>query len=217
VTVSIAARQRSGVGSLDPSLRPLRRCVRCGREGRNAFRPMRGTAPGAAWLCAHAEPCHERARLRQRAAAKRAQGRPVQSPISGWSLDERRVLVLSADPESRTALQGLLSDVASADVECLGLDRRSIELLGRREFGMVVVDVRRGDPVAILNGLARRLSRLVWRGVPVVLIRGVQDDGPAIEALAQTATYALARPVEPDVIVSIVNGLATESTSARAG
>lgn len=217
MTLSIASGKRRARNSADATFRPLRRCVRCGREGRNAFRPIRGSTAGAVWLCSHAEPCHERSRLQQRAAAKRAQGRPSQSPISGWSLDDHRVLVLGTDPAARTSLETLLSDVTSADVESLHLDRRSIDLVGRRELGMVVADVRHGDPVALLNGLARRLSRLVWRGIPVVLIHGQSEMSPAIEALVRDATtHVLTRPVEAADLVSVLSRLAVEPAAAPA-
>lgn len=218
MTASVASSARRADRSVDAPDRPIRRCVRCGREGRNAFRPMRRDATTDAWLCTHADPCQERARLQQRAAAKRAQGRPSQSPISGWFLDDRPVLVLGGDAASRAELATLLADITAAEVDCLGLDRRSLDLLGRRELGLVVADVRRGDPIAILNGLARRLARLMWRGVPIVVIHGPGDDGPAVEALVRaSATHTLERPVDTNGLVSIVSGLASEPVSARAG
>lgn len=195
------------VGSVDHALRPLRRCARCGREGRNAYRPVGRDQAAAAWLCTHAEPCLARTRLQQRASAKRAHGRSPQSPISGRSLEDRRVLVVGADQTSRTDLAALVSEV-TPDVECLALDRRTLEVLGNREFGLVVADVRRGDPIAILNGLARRLTRITWHGAAAIVVHGPGDDGPAVEALVTgTNVQALLRPVDMAALFAIVTGL----------
>lgn len=202
----------------DLGLRPLRRCARCGREGRNAYRPMRGAATAELWLCTHAEPCLERTRLLQRASAKRAHGRPPQSPISGWSLEDRRIVVVGGDEASRTALADLVSDATSAEVDCLALDRRGLDMLSRRECGLVIADVRQGDPIAILDGLDRRLSRIAWRGATVLVVHGPGDEGPAVEAIVRAPNViALTRPVRPSALVGIISGLDVESPRAKAG
>lgn len=199
--------------------RAVRHCARCGREGRNAFRPV-GAAVGATmWVCTHEGPCVERTRMLRRAAARAAQGRPPQSPIAGYSWDARRACVIGSDPASRQAITAVLADLGSIDVESLDLTRRSIEMLGRRDFGLIMADVRAGDAIALLGMLARRLAGAGRRGVPIVVAHDPGDGNlPAIAALMREAGGTrLTRPIEPMTLLAKLDELAGASTAGTEG
>ena len=195
-------------------LRAVRRCARCGREGRNAFRPVQMAGGAGLWICSHDGPCTERTRMLRRAASRSAQGRPPQSPIAGFSWDARRACVIGSEPASRRALATALGDLGSIDVECLDLARRTVEMVSARGFGIVVAAVRAGDPVALLGELARRLAGASRRGVAVVVVsRSGDGEMPAIASLVrQTGARRLQHPIDGGsllAMVDILGGLAS--------
>lgn len=189
--------------------RATRRCARCGREGRNAYRRVHADVGGTMWVCTHEEPCIERTRLLRRAAARTVHGRPSQSPIAGFSWDGRRACVIGSDAASRHAIVTALGDLGGIEAEAVDLERRSIELLSCRDFGLVLADVRATDPVALLGELARRLSGVTRRGVPVIIAyAGSDGERPAIEALIrQCGGYRLTHPVDGASLQAMVDNL----------
>lgn len=221
---SPAARRRVSPGAVDSTPNPrraLRRCARCGREGRNAFRPVLADAGATMWVCTHEGPCVERTRMLRRAAARAAHGRPPQSPIAGFSWDARRACVIGSEAASREAIAAALRDLGSIDVECLDLTRRSIELVGSRDFGLIVADVRSGDPVALLGGLARRLAGARRRGVPILVAHGPEDGAlPAIESLVRHVdAERLTRPTDATALLGTLDAVVaadSAGTTARA-
>lgn len=156
------------------------------------------------WVCVHEGPCLERTRMRRRATARTAQGRPAQSPIAGLSWDARRACVIGSEAGSRDAIAAALGDLRGIDVDCEDLARRPIETLTRREFGLIVADVRAGDPVALLGELARRLAGASRRGVPVVVAyEPGEGDRPAIESLIREArAFGVPRPVDANALLA---------------
>ena len=161
------------------------------------------------WVCTHQEPCVERTRLLRRAAARTLQGRPTQSPIAGFSWDGRRACVIGSDPASRHAIVMALGDLGGIEAEGVDLERRSIELLSCRDFGLIVADVRAADPVALLGELARRLSGVTRRGVAVIIACAPSDgERPAIKALIeQCGAYTLLHPMDGAALLAMVEAL----------
>jgi hypothetical protein len=201
--------------------RATRRCARCGREGRNAYRSLHADVGGTLWVCTHEETCVERTRLVRRAAARTVQGRPSQSPIVALPWEARRACVIGSDPASRHAIVTALGDFGGIEAEGLDLKRRSLELLSSRDFGLIVADVRAVDPVAMLGELARRLSGVSRRGVPVIIAYARSDgERPAIEALIRRCgAYRLMRPVDGAALLAMVDaliGLGSTGSSDRA-
>ena len=114
-----------------------------------------------------------------------------------------------------------LSDLGSFEVEELELARRSIERIGSRDFGLIVLDVHAGDPVALLGDLARRLAGASRRGVPVVAVHDeASTQLPAIESLiTRQSGRRLTRPFEPEALLALIGdfgGAAVPGPLARA-
>ena len=144
----------------------------------------------------------------RRAAARAATGRPRQSPIVGFSWDHRRACVIGSEPASREVIASALGHLGSMEVVSLDLTSRSIGALAQRDYGLVIADVRAGDPVALLGGLARRLAGPARRGVPVAVVHA-PDDGasPAIESLVrEVGGHRLMRPIDPKTLLFLLDG-----------
>ena len=144
----------------------------------------------------------------RRAGSKRANGRSDRSPIPGLDLCDKPACIIGSAPESAAILADALTELAAVDVECLDLSQRSLLVLGRREFGLVIADVHRTDPVALLDGLSRRLAGLARRGVPVVVCHPSNEVGPAVEGLvAEAGAHRLRRPVPATALLSLVGNV----------
>lgn len=182
-------------------MRERRRCVRCGRVGFNAFHPV-SAADRRTWACTHVETCGERARLRRRSKARRAGGRPATSSIAPTDLTDRPACVVGSNPASVAQLQKLLTAVAGVDVECLPLTIRSLDIVSRRDFGLVVFDAQTTDSIALLNELTRRLAGLRRRGTAIIVSHDPAASGPSLEQLITKAgASGLARPVSAIAIL----------------
>ena len=141
-----------GGGMAGAGMRERRTCVRCGRVGFNAFQPV-SAADRRTWACTHVDTCVERARLRRRSQARRAGGRPATSSIAPTDLTDRPACVIGSNSASVAQLQKLLTGVAGIEVECLPLTIRSLDIVSRRDFGLVVFDAQATDSIALLNEL----------------------------------------------------------------
>jgi len=137
------------------------------------------------WVCSHAEPCIARMRSRHRSGARRVEGRPPTSPIAPSHLSERAACVVGGDAESVHTLADVLSEFAAVDVDRLDLSRRSLDLLARRDYGLVVIDSHVDDPLAFTNELTRRLALRRRRDCSVVLCHSQGPLTPGLEGLAE--------------------------------
>lgn len=187
------------------SERESRTCIRCGRTGSNAFRPIPGVQGRTDWICSHVDPCVARMRTRHRTDARLSVGRPPTSPIAPAHLSERPTCVVGSDRASVDRLADILVEFAAADVDRLDLSRRSLDQVGRRDYGLIVVDARPGDPVACVNELTRRLAAPRRRDCSVVVCHDPGPLSPAIEHfLHGTRATDVRRPVDPDGFVEAV-------------
>lgn len=182
-------------------MRERRTCVRCGRVGFNAFQPV-FAADRRTWACTHVEPCVERARLRRRSLARRAGGRPATSSIAPTDLTDRPACIIGSNPASVAHLQKLLTGVAGVEVECLPLTIRSLDIVSRRDFGLVVFDAQTTDSIALLNELTRRLAGMQRRGNAVIVCHDPAVKGPSLEQLiAKARASGVPRPVSAMAIL----------------
>lgn len=102
-----------------------------------------------------------------------------------------------------------LGDLGGIEAEGVDLERRSIELLSCRDFGLILADVRAADPIAMLGELARRLGGVTRRGLPVIIAYAPGDRArPAIEALIrQCGAYTLVHPIDGAALLAMVDAL----------
>lgn len=188
-------------GMAGAGMRERRACVRCGRVGFNAFQPV-SAADRRTWACTHVETCVERARLRRRSLARRAGGRPATSSIAPTDLTDRPACVIGSNPASIAQLQKLLTGVAGVEVECLPLAIRSLDIVSRRDFGLIVFDAQATDSIALLNELTRRLAGMQRRGTAIIVCHDPAVRGPSLEQLIDKAgASGLARPVSAAAIL----------------
>lgn len=194
------------MGAPDADHRRSRTCVRCGRSGLNAFRPI-VTDPGrVSWLCVHEEPCVARMRIRHRSVARASAGRPPTSPIAGAHLSERPAAVIGSQRASVDALADLLEELTAAVVDRLDFSRRGLDLVGRRDYGLVVLDAHPDDPVACMNQLARSLSSARRRDCAVVVRHAWDDPRPTLEQLIRlTRAVTVDGPLDADRVMGAVN------------
>lgn len=178
-------------------MRERRVCVRCGRVGFNAFQPV-SAADRRTWACTHVETCVERARLRRRSLARRAGGRPATSSIAPTDLTDRPACIIGSNAGSVAQLEKLLTGVAGVEVECLPLTIRSLDLVSRRDVGLVLFDAQATDSIALLNELTRRLAGMRRRGTAIIVCHDPAVKGPTLEQLINKAgATGLPRPVSP--------------------
>lgn len=188
-----------------PIDRPTRSCIRCGRTGFNAFRPVPAERGWMSWICTHVDPCVARMRTRHRSGSRRSEGRPPTSPIAPAHLSERPACVIGSDPASVDELGGVLVEFAAAEVDRLDLSRRSLDQVSRRDYGLIVVDARPEDPVAFSNELARRLGSARRRDCALVVCHDAGPLSPSLEALVRrTGTEAVLRPIDPQHLMEAV-------------
>jgi hypothetical protein len=177
--------------------RQSRTCIRCGRNGWNAFRPIPTDHGRMGWICSHVDPCVARMRTRHRSGSRLTEGRPPTSPIAPAHLSERPTCVIGSEQESVEALADTIVEFAAADVDRLDPSRRSLDQLSRRDYGLVVIDARPNDPVAFVNDLARRLGSPRRRECALVVCHDPGQLSPALEDLVRrTGARAVLRPVD---------------------
>ena len=187
------------------SARESRTCVRCGRTGTNAFRPIPTDAGAMGWLCTHEEPCIARMRVRHRSGVRQSEGRPPTSPIASPHINERPACVIGSDRASVDTLASALSELAAMEVDQLDCTRRSLEQVSRRDYGLVVVDARDQDPVAFVNELSRRLATKQRHECTVVVCRGSEPASPAIEHLiGRLGARSVERPISGSALMAAV-------------
>jgi hypothetical protein len=185
--------------------RQTRTCIRCGRTGWNAFRPIPTDHGRMDWICTHLDPCVARMRTRHRSGSRRSEGRPPTSPIAPAHLSERPTCVVGSDRASVDALADTIVEFTAADVDRLDPSRRSLDQLSRRDYGLVVIDARPDDPVAFVNELARRLGSSRRRECTLVVCHDPGPLSPALEHLVRrTGARAVPRPVEGERFMDAV-------------
>lgn len=182
-----------------------RTCIRCGRTGFNAFRPIPTDHGPMGWICTHVDPCVARMRTRHRSGSRASAGRPPTSPIAAAHLSERPACVIGSDRSSLDLLSGILGELAAADVDRLDLSRRSLDQVSRRDYGLVVIDARAEDSVAFVNELARRLGSGRRRDRAVVVCCDTTQMTPAVERLIRgTGAQCAVRPLDSRTFMSAV-------------
>lgn len=185
--------------------REVRTCVRCGRTGSSAYRPIPIDDGRMGWICSHVDPCVARMRTRHRSGVRRSEGRPPTSPIASSHLSERAACVIGSDEAAVDALADVLAEFAAVDVDRLDLSRRSLDLIGRRDYGLVVIDNRADDSVAFANELSRRLGMTRRRGCAVVITRDGGPMSPTVEHLARRLDAAcVTRPCDATSFMAAV-------------
>lgn len=190
--------------------REIRTCIRCGRAGLNAFRPIPTDHGRMGWVCTHVDPCVARMRTRHRSGSRASAGRPPTSPIAAAHVSERPACVIGSDRFSVDTLADILAEFAAAEVDRLDPSRRSLDQLSRRDYGLVVIDARADDSVAFVNELARRLATARRRDRAVVVCCNPNLMTPAIERLVGgTGAQCAPRPFDPRSFMGAVRS-ATE-------
>lgn len=122
--------------------------------------------------------------------------------------------VIGSDVEAIEVVAEVLVDYAAIEVDRLVLDLRCLDLVRRRDYGLVIVDAHPTDPIAVLNELGRRLGMARRRGVATVLIHGGGPLSPALELFCATTSAAeLVRPFDVPSLLAAV----AEATGATAG
>ena len=102
-------------------------------------------------------------------------------------------------------LAQVLAEYMATDVDVLALDRRGIERLSRRAYGLIVIDAQAGDPIALVNELDRRLPVLKQRGVPLVVCVSLGHEGPAVEGMVlHTGALRVTRPFDAGTFMQVV-------------
>lgn len=194
-----------------------RTCIRCGRTGSNAFRPIPTDHGQMGWICTHVDPCVARMRTRHRSGSRASAGRPPTSPIAAAHLSERPACVIGSDASSLDLLSGILGELAAADVDRLDLSRRSLDHVSRRDYGLVVIDARADDSVAFVNELARRLGSGRRRDRAVVVCCDTTQMTPAIERLIRgTGAQCAVRPIDSRTFMGAVRSATDGSGLASA-
>lgn len=128
-----------------------------------------------------------------------SEGRPRTSPIAPAHLSERPACVIGADDESVDALAGTLVEFTAAEVDRLNLSRRSLELVSRRDYALIVIDARADDSVAFMNELSRRLASARRRDSAIVVCHDAGPLTPALEhLLGRTGAEGVLRPLDAD-------------------
>jgi hypothetical protein len=185
--------------------RQSRTCIRCGRTGANAYRPIPTDHGRMGWICTHVDPCVARMRTRHRSGSRASEGRPPTSPIAPAHLSERPSCVVGSDRRSVDELADVLVEFAAAEVDRLDLTRRSLDLVSRRDYGLVIVDSQPGDSVAFVNELQRRLASPRHRECAVIVCHEPGPMSPALEHLVKrTAAEAVLRPFDANRFMETV-------------
>jgi hypothetical protein len=157
------------------------------------------------WLCTHEETCVTRMRHRHRNG-----GRSVQDGdglLAGFDAGERPICVIGSDRRAVDELAAMLEALSAADVERLDLSPRSLMRLGRRDWALVVGDLRPTDPLALVNDLTRRLAPVRRQQVPVIVVRDAGDLRPSLETLLMlAATASIVRPIHPVTLLDALAG-----------
>lgn len=157
------------------------------------------------WICTHIDPCVARMRTRHRTGSRRSAGRPPTSPIAPAHLSERPACVIGSARHSVDELAEILAELAAADVDRLDLSRRSLDLISRRDYGLVVVDARPDDSVAFINELTRRMASSRRRECMILVCHDAEPMSPALEHLiARTSAEAVLRPHGADGFMAAV-------------
>jgi hypothetical protein len=189
----------------DARARTPRTCVRCGRRGVNAFRPAVGDTATSGWVCTHDATCLRRMRSEHRLQVRTSGGRPRTSPIAPPDLADKPAAVIGSRPDDIGLLARLLEVYLGMDVDELALGRRSLDIVSRRDLGVVIVDLHVDDPVAVLNELGRRLAMARRRGVRSVVCHSAGHTGPAIERLIMLS--GATRVLRPYDAGTLINGV----------
>jgi hypothetical protein len=157
------------------------------------------------WICTHVDPCVARMRTRHRSGSRASEGRPPTSPIAAAHLSERPACIVGSDRRSVDELAGVLVEFAAAEVDRLDLTRRSLDLVGRRDYGLVVIDSRPDDSVAFINELERRLSAERRRECTVIVCHEPGPMSPALEHLVnRTGAEAVLRPFDANGFMATI-------------
>ena len=187
----------------DARARTPRTCVRCGRHGVNAFRPAVANVARSGWICTHDATCLRRMRSEHRLQVRTSGGRPRTSPIAPPDLADKPAAVIGSRSEDIALIARLLEVYLGMDVSELGLVRRSLDVVSRRDLGVVVVDLHVDDPVAVLNELGRRLAMARRRGLRSVVCHSAGHTGPAIERLVTlSGAKRVLRPYDAETLIT---------------
>lgn len=187
--------------------RTLRTCVRCGRNGWNAFERVTDERHNPGWACTHVEPCSARRRSQWRATRGAHLGRPPSSPLLAWADEGQQSCVIGADRDAVSSLEHALRELTPLEVEALDPSPRSLSRLSRGTYCVVVVNTDPSDPLAYCNEVYRRLSSASRRHMPIVLCSPPdQAIRPPLRELVGRANVRIVEsPMRPEALVAAVS------------
>ena len=146
-----------------------------------------------------------------------ADGRPATSSIAAADLTEKAACVIGTDDAAVSRVAQLVELTVGVDVDRLPLTARAVDRVWKRDYGLVLYDATRSDPVALMNQLARGLAACRRQGTMVIVCHDADALGPALERLTQEVdAIALTRPLRPLALLDAAN-LSGAPMSAVAG
>lgn len=136
--------------------------------------------------------------------ARRADGRPATSSIAPPDLTDKPACVIGSNDASAEHVEQVIAGATATEVDRLSFDRRSLNLLARRDYGLLVFDAQPDDSIAMLNELGRRLSSVRRKGTLVLVCRDRERLGPALERLTTEAdAITLERPIRALAVLEV--------------
>jgi DNA-binding NtrC family response regulator len=123
----------------------------------------------------------------------------------------RRVLVVEDLEDTRESMQELLVVALSVEVDAAEDGVRALELLGEREYGVVVTDLRmpRATGMRLLREVRERELRC-----PVIVVTGNGSVKEAVEAMRLGAYDFLTKPLDPQQLIVLVDRALREAAAA---
>ena len=118
--------------------------------------------------------------------------------LDGWNRDKcmpsLKLLVVEDDPASLELMAEVFTSLR-ADVRPISDSEKAAELVNQEKFDGIFLDLEMPN----MNGfeLARRIRNSSWnKGVPIVIVTGLNDRRTMQEAFAIGATFFLQKPVD---------------------
>ena len=179
--------------------RAIKKCERCGRRGKNAFRKLVLGQHVRGWVCSHGDTCTARTRLKAR-----RQHRDAGSAEGTLPWIDKPVCVIGSDPEETVLVGQVLAELAGLEADVLDASRRSLARMTMRDYGCVVVTCSWRDGVGFLTDVTRRLVTMHTRGVPVVVCHTDVISPATADLIRRAAAHAISRPYDAGDLIETV-------------